>query len=143
MKTKQISVFLENKRGRLAELTRLLTNNGINLRALALSETGDFGILRLVVSDPDRVQQILIEDGFTVTETEVLAVELADHPGGLAQVIEPLAAADINVEYLYAFAGQPNGKAIVIFRLNEIERAIKLLSDLGVHILAAEEVYAL
>jgi hypothetical protein len=143
MKTKQISIFLENKRGRLAEVTRCLSDNEVNIRALALSETGDFGILRLVVSEPERAHQALTVAGFTFTDTEVLAVELQDQPGGLADVIEPLANADINVEYLYAFVGQHSGKAILILRVAEVGRAIEILSNLGFKLLQDEDIYSL
>jgi len=143
MRTKQISVFLENKRGRLAELTRLLADNGINIRALCIAETVDYGVLRLVVNDPDRAQRVLADAGFTVTETDVLAVELVDRPGGLARVIEPLSRAGINVEYLYAFVGRAAEKATVVLRLEDMDRALPLLQQEGVRVLTAEEVYSL
>ena len=143
MRTKQISVFLENRRGRLADVTRLLAERQINIRALCVAETVDYGVLRLVVNDPDRACKALAEEGFTVTETDVLAVEVADQPGGLSQVVEPLAKADINVEYLYAFVGRSGGKAIVVFRVEDLDGAIELLKQQGVRMLKAEEVYAL
>jgi hypothetical protein len=143
MKTKQISVFLENKRGRLAELTRLLAGAKVNIRALCIAETVDYGVLRLVVSDPVSAHRILSEAGFTVTETDVLAVELQDKPGGLSRVVEPLTEAGINVEYLYAFVGKSGENATVIFRLEDMERAADILGREGVRILKAEEVYAL
>jgi hypothetical protein len=127
----------------LADVTRLLAERQINIRALCVAETVDYGVLRLVVSDPDRARAVLAEGGFTVTETEVLAVEVADQPGGLAQVVEPLSKADINVEYLYAFVGRSGGKALVVFRVEDLDRAITLLQQQGVRMLKAEEVYSL
>ena len=143
MGTRQISVFLENKRGRLAEVTRLLADNQVNIRALCIAETVDYGVLRLVVNDPDLAHRVLADAGFTVTDTEVLAVELADRPGGLARVIGPLAQGGINVEYLYALVGTSGEKATVVFRLEDTARAIELLKREGVRILEPEEVYSL
>lgn len=143
MRAKQISVFLENKRGRLAEVTRLLADNGVNIRALCIAETVDYGVLRLVVDDPDRAHRALTGAGFTVTDTEVLAVELVDRPGGLADVIEPLAEAGISVEYVYAFVGKSGESAVVILRVEDIERAIELLKRKRVRVLEAQEVYSL
>jgi len=143
MKAKQISVFLENKRGRLAEVTQRLAENRINIRALYLAETVDFGVLRLVVNDPDRARQVLSEANFTAAEAEVVAVELADRSGSLAQLIGPLAEAGINIEYLYAFVGKSGENAIIIFRFDDADRAIALLTKLGFRLLEAEEVYSL
>ncbi len=103
MKVEQISVFLENKAGRLAEVTRSLGEAGINIRALSLADTTDFGILRLIVDNYDAAREMLKSKGFTVGKTEVVAIEVPDHPGGLAQVLNTLAQANINVEYMYAF----------------------------------------
>jgi hypothetical protein len=103
MKVEQISIFLENKPGALAEVTRILGDSGINIRALSLADTKDFGILRLIVNDNDRARQVLDQKGFTVRKTEVVAVEVPDRPGGLADILKSLADAGVNVEYLYAF----------------------------------------
>lgn len=143
MRAKQISVFLENKRGRLAEVTRLLADRGVNIRALCIAETVDYGVLRLVVDDPERAHRSLTSAGFTVTDTEVLAVEMVDRPGGLANVIEPLAEAGISVEYVYAFVGKSGESAVVIFRVEDIDRAIELLKRHEVRVLEAEELYSL
>jgi hypothetical protein len=143
MRTKQISVFLENKRGRLAEVTRLLGKSNVNIRALSIAETVDYGVLRLVVSDPDRARSCLADEGFTVTDTDVIAVEVPDEPGSLTAVIEPLAEADVNVEYLYAFVGKSGESAVVVLRVEDIDRAVELLQRHSVRVLKAAEVYSL
>ena len=102
MKVKQISVFLENKSGRLAEVTRTLGKHDINIRALSIADTTDFGILRLIVNKPADANRILREEGFMVSETEVIAVDVPDRPGGLADVLEMLGKVGVNIEYLYA-----------------------------------------
>jgi hypothetical protein len=102
---KQISVFLENKAGRLSHVTRVLGEAGINIRALSIADTSDFGILRIIVSDPEKAYRILKEANFTVSETEVIAVQVPDSPGGLATVLEQMSDANLNIEYLYAFFG--------------------------------------
>jgi hypothetical protein len=106
MKVEQISIFLENKAGRLAEVTRILGEGGINIRALSLADTSDFGILRLIVNDHEKAKKILKEHGFTVGRTEVVAVEVEDRPGGLSSILQILYEAGINVEYMYAFVQQ-------------------------------------
>jgi hypothetical protein len=143
MKVEQISVFLENKAGRLAEVTRVLGEGGINIRALSLADTTDFGILRLIVDQYDRARQLLKEKGFTVGKTEVVAVEVPDRPGGLAMVLQALARAHINVEYMYAFVQHSGKNAVIIFRFDNLEEAINLLQKEGIHIYKGEEVYRL
>jgi len=143
MKVEQISVFLENKAGRLAEVTRVLGEAGINIRALSLADTTDFGILRLIVDRYDQARQILKDKGFTVGKTEVAAVEVPDKPGGLASVLQILARAGINVEYMYAFVQHSGKNAVIIFRFDNLEDAISLLQKEGIHIYRGEEVYRL
>ncbi len=143
MKLEQISIFLENKSGRLAEVTRILAEAGINIRALSLADTADFGILRLIVNDTDRAKEVLKKNGFTVGKTEVLGVEVPDRPGGLAGILEILAREDINVEYMYAFVQKSADSAIIIFRFDELDRAIEALTRGGVRILKGEEIYSL
>ena len=143
MKVEQISVFLENKAGRLAEVTRVLGEGGINIRALSLADTTDFGILRLIVDQYDKARQLLKEKGFTVGKTEVVAVEVPDRPGGLGLVLQILAQAGINVEYMYAFVQHSGKKAVIIFRFDNLEEAINLLQKEGIHIYKGEEVYRL
>lgn len=143
MKVKQISVFLENKSGRLAEVTRSLGINGINIRALSIADTTDFGILRLIVNKPDAANRVLRDEGFMVSETDVIAVEVPDRPGGLADVLDILGQAGINIEYLYAFIGQTAKEALVIFRVEDCEGAMLALQAKNIRVLDGEDVYAL
>jgi len=143
MKVEQISVFLENKPGALAEVTRILGESGVNIRALSLADTKDFGILRLIVNDNEKAMEILGRKGLTVRKTEVVAVEVPDRPGGLAEILKILSEASINVEYLYAFVQQSGENAIIIFRFDETDRAISVLSGKKVRILEGKKVYAL
>jgi hypothetical protein len=143
MKVKQISIFLENKAGRLAEVTNILGAEGINIRALSLADTSDFGILRLIVNDPQAAAQALKDRGFTVGETEVLAVEVPDKPGGLGKILSMLHEAGMNVEYMYAFVERSSDNAVIIFRFDNIDEAIRALLAKGVTILKGEKVYSL
>jgi len=143
MKVEQISVFLENKPGALAEVTRILGEAGVNIRALSLADTKDFGILRLIVNDNEKAREVLGRKGLTVRKTEVVAVEVPDRPGGLAEILKVLSEASINVEYLYAFVQQSGENAIIIFRFDEIDRAIAALSEKKVRILEGKKVYGL
>ncbi len=143
MKIKQISVFLENKSGRLAKVTRVLGENSINIRALSIADTTDFGILRLIVNDPDAAFKALKGAGFSVNVTDVIAVEIPDVPGGLAGPLEGLRDAGINIEYLYAFLTRASKAALVVFRVEQIDEAIRVLQDKGVRILDGDEVYGL
>ena len=143
MKVEQISVFLENKAGRLAEVTRVLGEAGINIRALSLADTTDFGILRLICDKYEQAREVLKAQGFTVGKTEVVAVEVPDRPGGLASVLRVLAKAGINVEYMYAFVQHSGKNAVIIFRFDNLEQAIELLQKEGIHIYTGEEVYRL
>jgi hypothetical protein len=136
----QISIFLENKSGRLAEVTDILARNGINIRALSLADTADFGIFRLIVNDPQKTQAVLKENGFTVAKNEVVAVVLPDRPGGLAGILKTLQGKGINVEYMYAFVQKSEGNAVLIFRFDEIERAIDTLRNAGVKVMDGDEV---
>jgi hypothetical protein len=143
MKVEQISIFLENKSGRLADVAGVLSGAGINIRALSLADTTDFGILRLIVNDTEKAKQVLKENGFTVGKTEVLAVEVADKPGGLAEILNVMKEHGINVEYMYAFVQKSGGHAIIIFRFDELEKAIEVLQKAGIRILKGEEIYSL
>jgi hypothetical protein len=143
MKLEQLSIFLENRSGRLAEITGVLTRAGINIRALAMADTADFGILRLIVNETGRAVQVLRESGFTVATSEMIALEVPDRPGGLWEILKVLEAAGINVEYMYAFVRKSAENAIVIFRFDEPDRAGAVLREAGVRVLTGEEVYAL
>lgn len=143
MKVKQISIFLENKSGRLAQVTRVLGDNGINIRALSIADTTDFGILRLIVNDPDKAYQVLKEAGFTVSTTDVIAVEVVDEPGGLSKALQCLDRAGINIEYLYAFVQKATSAALVVFRVEQLDEAVKALQQDGIRLLSGDEVYVL
>lgn len=143
MKVKQISIFLENKSGRLAQVTRVLGNNKINIRALSIADTTDFGILRLIVNAPDSAYRALKDAGFTVSTTDVIAVEVGDEPGGLANVLEILQEVNINIEYLYAFLQKATNAALVVFRVEQLDEAIKVLQEHNVSILDGSRVYTL
>lgn len=141
MKVKQISIFLENKSGRLAQVTKVLADNGINLRALSLADTADFGILRIIVNDVDKAYDVLKNSGYTLSETDVVAVEVPDRPGGLANILDALWKADLSVEYMYAFVKSSGDNAVMIFRFEDPDKAIRVLSDVKVRILSGDEVY--
>lgn len=143
MRVNQLSVFLENKSGRLADVTRTLADAGINIRALSIADTIDYGLLRLIVNDPVAARDALAKAGFTVALTDVLAIEVPDRPGGLANIIEILAQAGINIEYMYAFVGRSGEHAIVVFRIEKLDQATTILREKGVRILAGEELHSL
>ena len=143
MKVEQISIFLENKSGRLAEVATVLAGAGINIRALSLADTTDFGILRLIVNDTEKAKQVLKDNGFTVGKTEVIGVEVADKPGGLAEILNVMKENAINVEYMYAFVQKSVGNAIIIFRFDELEKAIDVLQKAGIRIMKGEDICAL
>ncbi|MEW6488302.1 MAG: amino acid-binding protein [Thermodesulfobacteriota bacterium] len=135
MKLKQISVSLENAPGRLYEVTDALGRAGINLRALSLVETADFGVLRLLVSDLSTARQVMMERHFPARVDEVVAVEIEDKPGSLARLLKPLRDAKVNVQYMYAFTGFASGNAVMIFRFTDNDAAIRTLQHSGAKIL--------
>jgi hypothetical protein len=141
MKVEQISIFIENKSGRLAEVTQILGEAGVNIRALSLADTSDFGILRLIVDKTDLAKSALKKHRFTVNKTEVVAVEVPDRPLGLAGILQILNRGEVNVEYMYAFGERCGGNAILVFRFDNLEEAIKVLTDNGVTVLRGEQVY--
>lgn len=143
MKVEQISVFLENKSGRLAEVTKILSDGGVNIRALYLADASDFGVLRFIVNDTKKAKEVLQKNNFTVVKTEVIAVEVPDKPGGLAGILEILKNEDINVEYMYAFVERSSDNAVIIFRFDEIDKAIKALTKNNITVLPGEKVYSL
>jgi hypothetical protein len=128
MKIHQLSVFVENKPGHLITPCRLLAKAGINIVTLSLAETQNFGILRLIVRDWQKAKQVVESAGFTANVTEVLAIEVGDAPGGLADVLEPIEKAGLNVEYMYAFATKLGDKAVLVFRFEDPDAALRVLS---------------
>lgn len=140
MTVRQISIFLENRAGRLAEVTGVLGRAGVNIRALSLADTADFGILRLIVDDPNRALSALSGSGFTVHETGVVAVEVPDEPGGLAHIVSLLDDAGINVEYMYAFVEKSADRALVVFRFDDPDAAVEALTSKGIGVLTEKQV---
>ena len=140
---KQISVFLENKCGRIIDVSRALGEGGINVRALSIADTSDFGILRLIVDQPDKAFEVLREKGFMASVTEVIALEVPDDPGGLARTLSPLEEAGINIEYLYAFVQKRTADALILIRVENIEAALKVLQENNIPVLDSERIYAL
>ena len=134
----QISVFIENKIGALADVTGVMGDAGIDLRALALADTTDFGVLRLIADDPGRAFKLLREAGFVVSMTQTLAVPINDTPGGLAKVLKILAEEKVSVEYAYAFVSRKQGKAYVVLRVKDNDYAQKMLIEHGVEIPAED-----
>ena len=140
MYVKQISVFLENTKGSLSKMTRLLADAGLDLIALSIADTTNFGILRAIVSDNEKTLKVVRDKGYTANLTEVLAVAVPDVPGGLAGVLQLLRDNDISVEYLYSFVRRVGNDAIIIFRVDQPERAGNLLRDKGVRLLEQDEI---
>ena len=143
MQAEQISVFLENKAGRLAEVTGILAEADVNIRALALADTSDFGVLRLIVDDNIKAVEALKNRGFTVGRTDVVAVEVEDKPGGLHRLLNMLHKAEINVEYMYAFVQHSGENAVMIFRFSNIDEAVRVLEENNVKVINGKEVYTL
>ncbi len=138
---KQISVFVENKPGRLAEITKFLGDNKIDIRALSIADTTDFGILRLIVSDPEKTVSLLKSEKYTVSITHVISVAINDTPGSLADVIGVLYKDGISVEYAYAFITRTRDKAYVILRVEDNDKAIKILQDNNIELAKSEDIY--
>ena len=139
MNVKQISVFLENKPGYLFSVTKVLAQHDIDMRAFSLAESSDFGIARIIVDDVFSTATVLKDAGFVCSLTPVLAVSVPDVPGGLSQVLELLAADEINVEYMYAFLGGKSNKAYMIFRVADVARAAASLTASGIRLVGQDE----
>jgi hypothetical protein len=140
MKIRQISVFLENRPGRLAALCQTLADAGVNLSTLMLSETGEFGLLRIITPDADKALTVVQKAGYAVTSSEVVAIQVPDKPGGLASVLATLDPHKISVEYMYAFACR-SGRAIMIIRFDDLDRAISVLQKAGFNVFKAADLF--
>ena len=140
MNVKQISVFIENTPGRLAEFTRLLGEHGVDLVSLSIADSTHFGILRGIVADYEGVRELLSRNGYTVKVTDVLAVCVPDRPGGLAEILALLAERQITLEYLYSFVRNTGDHAWIIFRVDKLEEAEAALTKAGVRMLSQEDV---
>ena len=141
MITKQLSVFIENKKGRLYAILKGLAENDIDLSALSLADTSEFGVLRLIVNNPEKAKKILNEAGVIVKITDVLAVTLDDSPGGAAKVIEVLSNNDISVEYMYAFDTKITGKALMVAKTDDVKAANDILLSNGFEDVSKNEVF--
>ena len=142
MVIKQVSVFVENKAGTLAEISRVLADSGLNLRALSLADTRDYGVLRLIVNDPVKADETLRNAGFTVTLTEVVALSVDDRPGALSEALAVIAEKNIAVEYMYAFIGKKENNAVVVMKIgDDSRRAASALTDAGYKVLCGSEIY--
>ncbi len=134
----QISVFLENKAGQLADITNILSENQVNMRAISIAETADYGVVRLIVDDAARASSILLEKGFILTMTPVVGVAVSDTPGGLSKVLGVISSAGIDVEYMYSVFGQQDGQACMIFRVADTEGLTALLEENGIGTVTGE-----
>ena len=141
MFVEQISVFVENKTGRLADVMALLGREGVDVKALTVADTADFGIIRLIVNSPEKALTILKDNSFTANITEVLAFSVSDKPGALYSAMEVLRKADVNIKYLYAVTGKSAGNADFVIRVSDNDAAAKALSDGGFALIDKEEIY--
>ena len=141
LKIKQLSIFLENKKGRMRKALDVLADNNINIRAMSIADVSDFGILRLIVPEPDKASRILEENNFLVKIGDVIAVEMSDKPGGLNAVLKILDETNINLDYLYAFVDEKEQRAIVLLHPEDVDGGIQALRNGGAVLIPTEEVY--
>lgn len=137
---KQISVFVENKKGRLAAMTKVLADNGIDLISLSIADTTNFGILRCIVNDLNKAILVLRDNGFTVNTTDVIGIEVPDVPGGLYSVLEVLNANDISVGYLYSFVKKEHNNALIMMKTDDTDKAIKALKDNNIKMVEQQDI---
>jgi hypothetical protein len=143
MKINQISVFLENRKGRLCDVCMILGDNDINIRALTIAETESFGVLRIVVDKTEEAMKVLKDKDFTANITDVVAVEVSDKPGGLAGILKVLAGNDINIEYMYAFVEKSSDNALMVFRFEDTAAAQQILQQNNIKIVTEQEIKGL
>lgn len=135
MYTKQVSVFLENRKGSLADVTKLLADKQVNIRALSMADMADLGVLRLIVNDRDKCLQVLKANGFAAQLTDVIAAEIDDKPGGLHHIVAALDRDNVNIEYMYTFFAKNSDKAIVVLKINDAEKAVQTMRTNGISVL--------
>lgn len=140
MAIKQLSVFVENKEGKLREITDILAKAGIDIRALSIADTSEFGILRLIVRDPQKAKALLEKNGFVATINDVVGVEINDRPGGLAEIVRLFAERDINMEYMYAFLTRTENKAYLVVRVDDASEVETLLESEKIRILTPADI---
>ena len=143
MQIKQLSVFVENKSGRLAEITETLAKANVDIRAISIADTSDFGILRLIVDRPEAAVEALRQENMTVSLTTVIAIGITDQPGEFAKAMRVLANANVGIEYMYAFISRDQNKAYVLLRVDANEHAVECLQSSGIEILTAEEIHGM
>ncbi len=143
MFVKQLSIFVENKSGRLSEILKSISAAGIDIRAVCIADTTNFGILRLIVNKPNEAEKALRDMGLTVKLTDVIAIEISDRPGGFADALAVLDDKNVSIEYSYAFISRDEGRACVILRVDDNEKAVELFTENGVKVLPGEEIYDL
>ncbi len=143
MKIKQLSIFLENKKGRMKKALDVLEKGKVNIRALSIADTSDFGILRLIVPDPDGTRKLLEAHNFVVKTGDVIAVRMEDEPGSLGKILGILDENDINLEYLYAFVEEKENRAIVLLHPEKVEDGIKVLKEGGTELISDSDIYQL
>ena len=139
MKITQISVFLENKKGRLYDAVRILGQEGIDIKTLTIAENENFGILRMIVDKPQEALEALKAHQFVASVTDIVAVEVGDHPGGLAKVLKVLDENKINIEYMYAFVEKRADKAILVFRFDDLDKAIRILAANSIGVIGKKD----
>ncbi len=137
---KQISVFMENRPGRLAEITKVLSDNGIDMRAINIADTTDYGILRMIVNDEVKAEKVLRENNMTASVTDVIAISIPDTVGAFSTVINLLKDKDISIEYIYSFIGEKSSKAVIVIKTNKLDESLEALKNNGVVVLTKEEV---
>ena len=143
MLVKQINVFLENQSGRLAEVTRTLGENDIDIRALYIADTTEYGILRMILDKPDKAVEVLTASGFTVSSTPVIAIAIEDKPGTLDHALSIFSEGSLSLEYLYAYVGRTSDEAVVVIRVQDPQMALIKLEESGIRVLSSEEVYGI
>lgn len=136
----QISVFLENRAGQLSNITKVLSENNIDLRAINIAETQDYGVLRIIPADAQKASAVLLENGFIMAMTPVIAVAVPDRPGGLNSLLEALAEKEIGIEYMYSVFSSKNGEALMVLQVGEAEKVSALLSEKGFKVSSIEEI---
>ncbi len=142
MLIKQISIFIPNKKGSLSQLTDILIAHNIDIRAIAVFDTAEFGILRIVVDDPDRAVEILNEEGVVAKVSKVIAVEPEDKPGSLNEIFTILKDADVNIDYIYSFIMRKKEMPYIVLKVDEQEKAVDVLTNAGINVINKEEIYA-
>lgn len=140
MNVTQISVFLENRAGQLSNITRVLSENGVDLRAINIAETQDYGVLRIIPADAQKASSVLLENGFIMAMTPVIAVAVPDRPGGLNSLLEALAEENIGIEYMYSVFSMNSGEALMVLQVGEVEKVSEILSTKGFRTVAIEAI---